>query len=293
MLLNISIKERIEYLLFIKFESSIKLNEIIALEGGSINETFKVNAGKKSFFVKINSVSKFPGMFEAESKGLNLLSAKSCFKIPEIIILDNYQDNSILILEYISSGLKTAGFFTAFAEALADLHKSTQLKFGLDHDNFIGSIKQSNSEHLSWIDFFIEERLEKQLKSAKDNKKVTGLFIQKAEKIYKRLNELIPEEKPSLLHGDLWSGNIMAAENDTPCVFDPAVYYGHREMDIAMTVLFGGFPDEFYNRYSDVFPLEKDWRKRMEIYNLYPLLVHVNLFGGDYINQVENILNKF
>jgi protein-ribulosamine 3-kinase len=293
MSLSAEIKKRVEGILSQKFETLIKIVNDSGVSGGNINKTYKIDTTENSFFVKINHASEFPGMFEAEMHGLNLLTEKSKFKIPSIIAFDIYKDNSILILEYVSPESKKKDFFSSFGIILADLHRNTQSKFGLEKDNYIGSLKQSNKMQSDWISFLIEERLEKQLKLAVDNSNVGNEFSRNYEKIYKKLNELIPLEIPALIHGDLWSGNYMVAENDAPCIFDPAVYYGHREMDIAMTKLFGGFPEEFYRSYNDAFPMEKEWEKRTDVYNLYPLMVHVNLFGGDYVESVKRIIKKF
>jgi fructosamine-3-kinase len=173
------------------------------------------------------------------------------------------------------------------------MHRQTNDKFGLDHDNYIGSLNQSNKFHSTWAEFFIEERLMPQLKIAFDNKIIQRSFTRLADQLFPRLHNLCPVERPALLHGDLWSGNFMPTQDGSPCIYDPAVYYGHREMDIAMTKLFGGFDDNFYDAYNENFPLEKEWLKRVDLCNLYPLLVHVNLFGGSYIRQAETTLKQY
>jgi protein-ribulosamine 3-kinase len=286
------ILKRIEEILADGSDPSFKIVSISEVAGGSINEAYKIDSKEKSFFVKVND-SKSSGMFESEIEGLTLLKEKSDFKIPIPVKCENYPGNSILILEYISSGAKTNNFFSTFGKTLADLHRNSHFKFGLENDNYIASLRQSNRQHQRWISFFVEERLDKQLKLAVDGKKVNASFRMRFEKIYDKLNDLIPEEKPALLHGDLWSGNILSTEQETPCIFDPAVYYGHREIDIAMTKLFGGFSDLFYQSYNEAFKMENNWEERMDIHNLYPLMVHVNLFGGGYIDQVEKIIKKF
>ena len=168
-----------------------------------------------------------------------------------------------------------------------------EISFGLDHDNYIGSLPQSNHQHTSWVEFFIEERLEKQIALAKNSGALNNSTIQQFNNLFKRLKEIIPEEKPSLLHGDLWNGNYMLAADGCACLIDAAVYYDHREMDLAMTRLFGGFPEEFYESYHETFPLSSGFEERVDIHNLYPLLVHVNLFGGSYISQVKSVLSRF
>ncbi|MBK5285164.1 MAG: fructosamine kinase family protein [Bacteroidia bacterium] len=152
---------------------------------------------------------------------------------------------------------------------------------------------QSNSQKRTWAEFFISERLEKQIAFAKDLGVIDNSTIQQFNNLYKRLPELIPEEAPSLLHGDLWNGNFMTGNDGKAWLIDPAIYYGHREMDLAMTKLFGGFSEEFYSSYIESFPLQKGFTERIDIHNLYPLLVHVNLFGGGYLIEVKNILSRF
>jgi fructosamine-3-kinase len=177
---------------------------------------------------------------------------------------------------------------------LARLHKTTQNTFGLHYDNYIGSLTQSNTPPAdSWTEFFIHQRLEPMLKMAVDSGKAEPDLIPKFESLYSKLDEIFPQEKPALLHGDLWSGNCMADDNGDPVIYDPAVYYGHREMDLAMTKLFGGFESEFYEAYQEEFPLEKHWEQRIAICNLYPLLAHVNLFVGSYIQSIKNIINRY
>ena len=180
-----------------------------------------------------------------------------------------------------------------FGKQLAQLHQNTNTSFGLEESNYIGSLLQQNNLHNNWIDFFINERLKPQIKLARDNGKIDLSTITKFERLYTKLDEIFPEEPPALLHGDLWSGNFMVDEKGGPVIIDPAVYFGHREMDIAMTKLFGGFNQQLYQSYNEHFPLEKGWEQRVDICNLYPLMVHVNLFGGGYLEQVKSILNKF
>jgi fructosamine-3-kinase len=287
------VKKSTEEILEKELKKNTKIISCISVGGGSINDAYKLNTSAGTYFIKVNQALKYPGMFDAEIKGLNLFAAKTKFIIPKPIASGISANHSFLILEYLNQGTKTNFFFDSFGGRLAEMHQQTQPAFGFDDDNYIGSLKQSNKNHFNWIGFFIEERLEKQLKMVIDKDGNRNKLIAKFEKLYKRLNELLPEEKPALLHGDLWSGNYMAVGNNEVSIFDPAVYYGHREMDIAMTKLFGGFDSAFYSSYNEAFPLEKNWEERMDLCNLYPLLVHVNLFGGSYMNDVEQIINKY
>lgn len=263
------------------------------LSGGSINTAAKLETSAGHFFVKWNDAKKHPGMFEAEAKGLKLLKDANEIGVPEIIFYGEVEKTSFLLLEFIDPSSREKHFFHDFGKSLARLHKQSDEHFGLDHDNYIGSLKQGNKKHKQWSDFFREERLEKQLRMAFDEGKLRKSIIQQFDNLFNLLPEIFPGEKPSLLHGDLWSGNYSNDYLGKAAIFDPAVYYGSREMDIAMSKLFGGFDKEFYEGYNEEFPLENAWKERVDICNLYPLLVHVNLFGGSYGRDVERILSKF
>jgi fructosamine-3-kinase len=291
----------IQIILAEKFGGAVKMEQLSSVGGGCINETAKVKTSAGVFFVKWNDAKKYPGMLEAEAKGLQLLKDANEIKVPEVIAHKTVDNTQYLILEFIvplsseysGRGIGGDAFWHDFGASLAKLHKHTSEQFGLDHDNYIGSLPQSNRQHKKWNDFFILERLEPQIKLARDSGKIGNSISQKFNKLFSQLEKIFPEEKPSLLHGDLWSGNYMIGSKGQPVIIDPAVYYGHREMDLAMTKLFGGFSSSFYEAYNEEFPLEEDWQKRIDICNLYPLMVHVNLFGGSYVMQVESILRKF
>jgi fructosamine-3-kinase len=191
------------------------------------------------------------------------------------------------------SAKRQSDFWENFGTALAALHKNTQDNFGLDEDNYIGSLSQSNRCHSDWTDFFIAERLEPQIALARNNRKISQSHTRQFEKLYKKFPEIFPEEKPALVHGDLWNGNFITGKDGYACLVDPAVHYGNREAELSFTKLFGGFDPGFYQAYQQAFPLEKCFAQRVDIYNLYPLMVHVNLFDGGYAASVESILRKF
>ncbi|MCB2201131.1 fructosamine kinase family protein [bacterium] len=286
-------KSYIQQILSQKYQQPVIINNISAVSGGSINETFTISTNTGKFFVKKNSASLYPEMFEKEARGLQILSGKSILKVPEVIATGQSENATFLILEQIESGNKRSDFWNHFAEGLAQLHKNSAAHFGLDHDNYIGSLHQSNAKHNDWIDFFRTERLEKQVKLARDNGRMGKTVVSTFENFYRKLPDIFPKEPPALIHGDLWGGNYMIHKNGEATIIDPAVYYGHREMDLAMSQLFGGFDNELYEAYHRFFPLEKGWQRRMDYCNLYPLMVHVNLFGGGYLNSVQSILRKF
>lgn len=286
-------KLSIQEILSQKYKQPVAIRNIKSVSGGSINDTFEISTSVGKFFGKKNSASLYPEMFEKEAKGLQLLSGKSILKVPEAIDTGQSENTAFLILEHIESGEKQSSFWNRFAKGLAQLHKNSADFFGLDHDNYIGSLHQSNRSHDNWCDFFRAERLEKQAKLARDNGRMDSTIINAFEKFYRKLPEIFPEEPPALIHGDLWGGNYMVNKNGEPVIIDPAVYYGHREMDLGMSQLFGGFDSELYEAYHQYYPLEKGWQERLDYCNLYPLMVHVNLFGGGYLNAVSSILQKF
>jgi len=264
-----------------------------AAGGGDINEAALIETTEGDFFVKWNDAEKFPGMFEAEARGLNLLIDTGEIAVPRPLHYDEIRGVGFLLMEAVRSAPKAPNFWFDFGTRLAEMHKHSSEHFGLDHDNYIGSLKQNNDYRDNWADFFVEMRLEKQLRLARDYGRAGSDISSLFSYLFPKIETLFPEEKPALVHGDLWSGNFMTGKAGQPVIIDPAVYYGHREMDLGMSRLFGGFDEEFYSAYHSSFPLESGWQERTEICNLYPLMVHVNLFGGSYISQVVNILKHF
>jgi len=270
-----------------------KILSIASVSGGSINKAFRLETSLGKFFLKYNSASSFPQMFEKEAKGLSLLKSAEEIDIPQVFNHGEAGQDAFLLLEYIDSAPQADGFWEDLGERLAKLHSHKAKRFGLDHNNYMGSLYQHNSFHDNWSAFFIEERLERQVKLSRENEAMGRSDVSAFERLYKRLDEIFPEALPSLLHGDLWSGNFMVNSKGKACLIDPAVYYGHPEIDIAMSKLFGGFNSRFYESYIEHNPLEQGWEKRLDIFNLYPLMVHVNLFGGGYLAQVQRIINRF
>jgi len=214
-------------------------------------------------------------------------------EVPKPLHHDEINGKGFLLMEAIISDKPNSNFWFLFGNQLAELHKHSKEFFGLDHNNYIGSLQQLNTMASTWAEFFVTQRLEPQLKMALDNKKAGTSLSRKLNALFPKIENLFPKEKPALLHGDLWSGNFMVGGRGEAVLIDPAVYYGHREMDLAMSKLFGGFNEDFYTAYHSNRPLESGWLERVDLCNLYPLMVHVNLFGGSYLMQVERILNQF
>lgn len=265
------------------------------VSGGSINQAAQITLSDgRLCFLKWNT-SADPDMFEKEEKGLQLLrSADTSLRIPKVVATGKTGSGTgFLLQEFIREGQSKTGSAERFGQSLAALHQHHKKQYGLDHDNYIGKLPQPNNWHNSWIDFFVKERMEPQLKMATDSDKLGSSTVAHFESMYKQLPEIFPDEPPSLLHGDLWGGNYFWDDKGRATIYDPAVYYGHREIELAFTYLFGGFSGAFYDAYKEAYPMEPGFNQRKDIYNLYPLLVHTNLFGGSYARQVEGIVRRF
>lgn len=260
--------------------------------GGSINQAVQLKTTRGAFFLKYNSRSKYPDMFITEKKGLEQLGATQTLVVPKVEDQQETSDYSYLVLEWLEHMAPYTSLWEEAGQKLALLHQNSDSAFGLGYNNYIGSLNQTNTRMPEWIDFLVSTRLEPLMKQAFDEKLFNRTDFAAFEKLCSRLSQLLPLEKPSLLHGDLWNGNFITSSAG-PCLIDPAIYYGHREMDIAMTKLFGGFPPAFYEAYNDTFPLEPDWQQRIELNQLYPLLVHVNLFGSGYTGSVRSVLRSY
>ena len=269
---------------------TVKVDIVREIAGGSINRSFYVKAGVKEFFIKLNKNAS-PDFFQRESEGLTELKKSGSFRIPQVITFGEFEETKFLLTEYITPSLSAHNYWDLAGRNLAKLHSVTSPVYGFHADNYIGALQQKNTTASNWIDFFIRNRIECQLDLAEKRTNITRIRTS-FEKLFKILPQRLNTEPASLLHGDLWSGNIIVDEKGEPCLVDPAVYFGNREVDLAMTTLFGGFEQEFYQSYQEVFPLERGYKERFEIYNLYPLLVHYNLFGGSYLSSVEGTVNK-
>lgn len=271
----------------------LKITDIEHVSGGCINEAFELITPKGSFFLKINAQEPVD-FFRREAAGLaELRQADTNLIIPAVIAVRDIGPHSAgyLLMEYVEEGHR--GDAAAFGVQLARLHRNGRDTFGFIHDNYIGSLPQSNGDAEDWIDFFCSQRIEPLLRQAMDAGQVDASMRTQWERLAAQLNSILPSCVPSLLHGDLWSGNYMYDTSGRAVLIDPAVYYGHPEMDLAFSRMFGGFAEAFYEGYASVQPLEPGFSERVDIHNLYPLLVHVNLFGGHYSNQLRAVLRRF
>lgn len=275
------------------FDKKVTVLNQTPLSGGDINAVYRVKTNYGTICIKQNYRDRFPRMLEKEARGLKELSAHSNFHIPDVIGHWEDETSQYLGLSFIETGTKSSSFWDDFGLQLAEMHQQSYSSFGWIEDNYIGSLQQSNSQHSNWSDFYAQERILPLVRLAFDNSLIDKDFTKNVEILCTKLESLFPKEAPSLLHGDLWSGNFMINSEGNPTLIDPAVYYGHREMDLGMMHLFGGFALEVFDIYNDHFPLEQHWKERIPLTQLYPLLVHVNLFGGSYIHSAKSVIQRY
>lgn len=260
--------------------------------GGCINSAFRISSGEQEYFIKLNSEDKLE-MFIAEAEGLQELSSAMAIRVPEPVCYGTADGQAYIVMEALTMGGSKTNSMQQLGEQLAAMHQHTKDQFGWHRDNTIGSTPQLNKWHSNWIDFWREQRLGYQLKLAGKHGAGRG-FLNKGEQLQDNLEVFFYDYQPeaSLLHGDLWSGNYSILSNGEPVIFDPAVYYGDREADIAMTELFGGFGQEFYSAYNNAWPMGEGYKVRKTFYNLYHIINHFNLFGGGYASQAEGMMDR-
>ncbi len=259
-----------------------------AQSGGCINQTTKISDGKRDFFVKTNTANQLD-MFVAEAIALQQMYATKTMRVPQPICWGIAGEAAYLVMENLDLG--GGQDWEAMGRNLAAMHQVTSDRgFGWDRDNTIGATPQINNWTISWLDFWREYRLAFQIRLAK--RKGWRCSIPE-EKIYAALPKFFPDyqPQPSMVHGDLWGGNA-AFVNGEPVIFDPALYFGDREVDLAMTELFGGFPSQFYRAYNAAYPLDAGYKERKTFYNLYHILNHFNLFGGGYGSQANRMIES-
>jgi fructosamine-3-kinase len=260
--------------------------------GGCINECYVVRGAGRAFFVKLNAPERLP-MFEAEAAGLAEIAGTNTVRVPQPVCHGAGGDASWLVLEYLELARSRSGALEELGRRLAAMHRVTAARFGWHRDNTIGATPQLNTPGADWPAFWRERRLGYQFQLAAHNGH-RGKLLARGERLLERLPALFSgyAPRPSLLHGDLWSGNAAVMQDGTPVILDPAVYYGDREADIAMTELFGGFSAGFYRAYDDAYPREAGYRTRRTLYNLYHVLNHLNLFGGGYAARAERMIEE-
>lgn len=286
--INYDIRSKVEQFLNEELVSSNSVG------GGCIADSriIKTRSGKQ-FFLKTHSGA--PSMFLKEANGLKELAKPGSIRVPEVILADE----GFLLLENINTGTKAKSFFEDFGRSFAEMHQFTGNSFGFYEDNYIGATPQLNrpdgKESNNWSEFFFQKRILQQLRFAEKNGYATSKLITLVNRLENKIDVILngSEEGPSLLHGDLWGGNYMCDENGQAVLIDPAVYYGHREADLAMTKMFGGFTREFYTAYQQTFPLPEGWEFRENLYLLYHYMNHLNLFGNSYYGTTIRILEQY
>ena len=262
------------------------------LSGGDINSAFRLRTTSQDYFLKTNDSVSALAMFKAESAGLAELRKADCIKIPRVTASGSVSGVAYLLMEFIPSKSGTSSQMSEFGNQLAELHACTRPSFGLTHDNFIGSLPQSNAQMESWPDFYVERRLEPQFQMAFERGLMSVSEIPSSSEMLNAISSICQDSKPSLLHGDLWSGNFLISEKGIPYLIDPAVYYGDCMVDIAMSKLFGGFSQAFYDAYFEKSVPIKNKSQKIDLYQLYYLLVHLNLFGTSYHPSVITIIKR-
>lgn len=272
------------------------ITEVGLVSGGDIGQAARLRlADDRQMLVKWRGRA-VPGMFTAEVQGLQLLRATKTLRIPEVLAQSEATAAcpAFIVMEWLGRGSSTSQVAEALGQGLAAIHRVTTKMYGLDHDNFIGANPQPNHQRDNWVDFFREERLGFQMELAGRNDYLSTQRRRLLEKLLARLEEWLPTlPLSSLLHGDLWAGNWLVTDSGEPALIDPAVYYGHREAELAFTELFGGFSAAFYAAYQQTWPLESGYEERKALYNLYHLLNHLNLFGEGYGGSVDRVLGHF
>ena len=267
---------------------------IQSLSGGSISSAYLLKWDKGAYFLKVNTSSDALEMFAAEQKGLQAIDETATIAVPKVHYVDVYDNKAFLLMDYVESKSANATDYNRLGTHLAKLHLNYKNKFGFTANNFIGSLPQSNIQHSDWTSFYWHQRILPQLELAKQNKMLKAHEIISEKSAIGIFDELLGKDvQPSVLHGDLWAGNYLIATNGTPYLIDPAAYWGHSMVDIAMSRLFGGFGNEFYAAYHEIIPKTDNYNAQIDLYQLYFLLVHLNLFGRSYYGSVASILKRY
>ena len=267
------------------------VTQLSAVEGGDISESCRaLTKSRTPLFVKFGDGLP-AGLLTAEAAGLRALQGKGC-TVPQVVACND----SMLVLEWVTEGDASRDYWEALGRGLATQHQTSCQTYGSsDGDNFIGRTTQPNAENSDWVAFFRDQRLGHMQQLLRDSGQLDQYASAEIDTLRGRLEAWLhlPEERPALLHGDLWSGNTMPGPDGEPVIYDPAVYYGCREADLAMTQLFGGFPSTFYIAYREAFPLVSGYPERVPLYNLYHVLNHALLFGGAYLDQAMQTVRRF
>lgn len=264
------------------------------ISGGDISSAYHIGLNNsREYFVKCNSKSTAHEMFQKEQQGLELITASNSIAVPNVESIYHDEQLSAIIMDFIPCKNADSKDMTTLGKELALMHESSDSQYGLNSNNFIGSLNQHNNQTSNWVNFYAEQRLQPQLSLAVSSGLLSHSEIPSLNIMVNKLKDVIEVDKPSLLHGDLWGGNYLIRNDGKPFLIDPAVYYGDKIVDIAMSQLFGGFTKDFYDSYFYWTPAVKHLEERIELYQLYYLLVHLNLFGSSYHASVKRILSRY
>ena len=288
--MNLADLQLVQQLLTVKTGQKINRLEASPVSGGDINRAFRLSDGQQQFFIKINNVDRL-AMFQAEKYGLDEIQRSNSIRVPRAIACGIMGAHAYIVMEYLE--LSGTADSVRLAQQLATMHQCTQDQFGLAIDNTIGSTPQANDLSQDWVCFWQQQRLGSQLSLAKINGYGNELF-DSGMRLNQRISSFFHDYSPlpSLLHGDLWSGNHGADSSGNPVIYDPACYYGDHEADLAMMELFGSPGQKFFQAYDAIFPIDAGYNQRRELYNLYHMLNHANLFGGSYVSQAQRMITS-
>ncbi len=271
----------------------VAITGVRPLKGGDISCAYVLETGSALYVCKLAAGPSALDMFQAEKMGLEAIAQTKTLRVPQLFFCGELGDGAGLVMEYISSKTPTGADYERFGHQLGLLHKTSYPAFGWSTENYIGSLKQANKENAHWPVFYLEQRLLPQLNLSCRLGALSENEIPDRNQMFNALRDLLPETTPVLIHGDLWSGNFLIAMDGTPVLIDPASYAGHHEVDLAMTRLFGGFDSHFYGAYEEILPGESGSGERTGLYQLYYLLVHLNLFGRSYHSRVKSLLTRY
>lgn len=267
----------------------LKINES---HGGSINESYFVETEQQTYFIKFHPDAP-ERFFELEAKGLQLIKQTNSISVPEVLAYSDEKGNAYLVLEWVE-GKKNTETEVLLGDQIAQMHQTIGEQHGFSDNTFIGSLPQPNGLFDSWLEYYRDRRLTAQLKQGINQKSIKGKRRERLEKLINNLDKWIPDDvAPSYLHGDLWGGNWLIGDAGKPYVIDPSFLYGDRHFELAFTELFGGYSADFYHAYKERFPLMPDYEDVKPLYQLYYLLVHLNIFGEMYGGGVDAVLKRY
>ncbi|MEL6656907.1 MAG: fructosamine kinase family protein [Bacteroidota bacterium] len=274
-------------------QSMGKIARIRPLSDGDTSSIYQLELSNTTLVAKTNSATTSPGLLKAEHLGLTAIAAYQKIATPKIELYEQCEQRELLVMQHLSSGEKTTASLRQFGRQLAQLHQVQVNQMGWEFSNYIGKLSQSNQPCPTWHQFYAVERLHAQVQVAVEAGLLTVGDVPSMSRLEQACKNLLGDPQPSPLHGDLWSGNYIIDISGTGYLIDPSFYYGHSEVDLAMSRLFGGFGTHFYEAYHEVLPPEPGAAARRDLYQLYYLLVHLNMFGRSYLSSVQHILNRY